>query len=189
MVPDPRRHSTGDGGGRRRCAGGGVRAEVHRARHPGRPRPGDRRPAGVTAVRSCRPRGRPGGRRATRPSDVRGSRHSSARRPCRNGRRCRRRPRPDRLLTDGRRLQDVRGPARLSHRHQPGIGRPGHGERRCRPRAGDARLDEPVGELVERPHAAHELVSPRSPPASSSSSPSSSSRHCSRTCPSRCSRR
>ena len=132
---------------------------------PRRPRLGGRRSAGVLAVRSRRSRGRPGRRRSTRPSDVRGSRHRAARRPCRDGRRCRSRARPDRLLPDGRRFQDVRRAAPLSHRHQPGIGRPGHGERRSGPRAGDARVDEPVGELVERSHAAHERASPRSPPA------------------------
>ena len=57
-----------------------------------------------------------------------------------------------RVLADRRRLQDVRGQAPLSHRHQPGIGRPGHGQRRRRPVPGDAGLDEPVGELAERPH-------------------------------------
>ena len=75
------------------------------------------------------------------------------------------RARADRVLADRRRLQDVRGQAPLPDRHQPGIGRAGHGERRRRPVPGDAGVDEPVGELAERPLRRAHRVWRRSRPA------------------------
>ena len=40
--------------------------------------------------------------------------------------------------------------ASLSHRHRPGVGRPGHVQRRCRSVPGDAGLDQPLCEFAER---------------------------------------
>ena len=63
----------------------------------------------------------------------------------------------DRLLADGGRRARVRRPSPLPHRRQPGVDRPGHGERRRGRVPGDARLDEPVRQLAQRvlrrPHA------------------------------------
>ena len=92
-----------------------------------------------------------------------------------------------RVLADRRRLQDVRGQAPLSHRHQPGIGRPGHGERRRRPVPGNAGLDEPVRELAERPHRRTHRPRLAHLRRRSSCSRCSSWRRCSRICRSRCS--
>ena len=173
-------------GGRGR-AGRGLRAAGHRAARPRRPRPGGRRAAGVVAVRSRRPRRRPGRRRAARAADpevpdpgLLGD-HAGHDRHRGGG------ARPDRVLPDRGRRPGVRGPAPLPHRHQPGIGRPGHGERRRRPVPGDAGVDEPVRELAERP-----LRRPHRPGLAHLRRRSSCSRcwcwrRCSRTCPSRCS--
>ena len=70
------------------------------------------------AVRSRHSRGGPRGRGASRPSDGGGSRHHRARRPCRHDRGRRGGARVDRVLPDRRRLQDVRGEAPLSDRHE-----------------------------------------------------------------------
>ena len=88
--------------------------------------------------------------------------HQLLMRTCRHDRDRRGGARADRVLADGRRRQDVRGQAPLPDRHQPGVGRPGHGERRRRPVPGDAGLDEPVRELAERPlRRAHRACVPR----------------------------
>ena len=78
-------------------------------------------------------------------------RNSPAHRPCEHDR-----PRgggvgAHRVLTDRRRFSGVCRQTPLSHRHQPGIGGSGNGERRRRSVPGDAGLHEPVGELPERP--------------------------------------
>ena len=57
---------------------------------------------------------------------------------------------PHRLLADGGRCQGVRSPAPLQDRREPGVRRPGDGERRRRRVPGDARVDQPLGELAER---------------------------------------
>ncbi len=59
-------------------------------------------------------------------------------------------PAADRLLADRGRRARVRRPASLPHRCQPGVDRPGHGERRRGRVPGNAGLDEPLRQLAQR---------------------------------------
>ena len=92
----------------------------------------------------------------------------------------------DRLLPDGGRRPGLRRPPPLSHRHQPGVRRPGHGERRRRRVPGHAGVHEPVGQLAQRVRGRADAGRPRWSPEASCSPPWWSSRPCSRTCPRRC---
>ena len=133
--------------------GGRLRIEGDRARRPRRPGPGRRRSRGVVAVRPRRPRRRPRWRGAQGAPDASSCLTLSCWRTIADHDRARGGGAgAHRVLADRRRRQDVRGQAPLSHRHQPGVGRPGHGQRRRRPVPGNAGLDEPVRELAERPH-------------------------------------
>ena len=55
----------------------------------------------------------------------------------------------DRFLTERRRRTCVCGQAQVSGRHQPGVGRSGHGQRGFRPGAGHPRLNQPVGQFAQ----------------------------------------
>ena len=56
----------------------------------------------------------------------------------------------DRVLPDGRRREGVRGAPSLPDRRQPGVRRPGDGERRRGRVPGHAGVDKPVGQLAQR---------------------------------------
>ncbi len=72
----------------------------------------------------------------------------------------------DRVLADRRRLPGIRSQASLPDRHQPGIGGSGHVECRRRPVSGDARVDQPLGQLPQRPFRSTLGPWPPSRPAS-----------------------
>ncbi len=139
----------------------------------------------VADLRSRRARRRAGGRRAEGAADAGAPRVAAGGRSRGHDRARRRGAGAHRLLADCRRLPDLRGQAPLSHRHQPGIRRPGHVQRGRRPVPGDARLDEPVGEFAQRPLGRAQRPRLRSLPVSSSCSRCSSWRRSSRTCPRR----
>ena len=56
----------------------------------------------------------------------------------------------DRVLPDGRRREGVRDATSVPDRRQPGVGRPGDGERRRRRVPGNACFDQPFGQLAQR---------------------------------------
>jgi sulfate permease, SulP family len=72
------------------------------------------------------------GGRAARAPDARAAGSHARQGPLRNHRRRGRRTAPDRLLPDRGRRQGIRCTAWLSHRRQPGVHRPGDGQRRRR---------------------------------------------------------
>ena len=180
-----RRPADHRGGGRRR-AGRRLRAAGGRAPRPRRPGPGGRRSPGLVALRPRRPGRGPGRRRAQRAAVARGPR-----RPADGDHAGTVALAAVALVLIG--FSQTAGDARAfaaKHRYQIDINQESvaqaHGQHRRRAVPGDARLDEPVRELAQRPLRGDAPVSPRSPPASPSCSRCSSWRRCSRTCPSRC---
>ena len=130
----------------------GRRADVARGRSEGarRARARRRRTARLPPVRSRRPRRGDRRRGATWAAGTRAAAGPSRRRALRHHRRRCGRAVPHRLLPDGRRRPAVRRPASLPDRCRPGDGRPGHVQHRRRRVPGDAGVDQPVGQFVER---------------------------------------
>ena len=168
-VVDPvaRGRELGDPARGRGGARGHPRSALPRPTRAGRARARRRRTARDMAVRPRRARCRARRPRAARPAGAgaSGRRRLPAALP--DDPRRRDRAAPDRLLADRRRRACVRRPAPLPHRHQPGVGRAGHGQHGVGSVPGDAGLDEPVCELAQRSRPARAPRLPRWPPAGS----------------------
>ncbi len=129
LVPGARRHPLGDARRRARLARDDSCAPVRRPCCPGRARARRRRARRLRGLRSRRPRRRAGRPRSPRSSFARAA--ALAARPHAPGDDRARlvRPAPDRVLADRRRRPGVRDAPPLPDRRQPGVRRPGHGER------------------------------------------------------------
>ena len=143
-----------------------------------------RRSLGLLDLRPRLPRGGSGGHGTEGPTECGSAQMAAGGRPRKHDRSGCGSARTHRVLADCRRLENFRRQAPVSHRYQPRIGCPRNVERRSRPLSGDARLDEPVGQLPERPFGRPHGPRLADVRRDGSAHPSRSGAACSPNCPS-----